>query len=81
MAGLGGAEGLYPRRPTLSDSSTAEDLADEIEWIQATLVSLLNERTRRITICPRSKRWWSEDIQSRRKVQHVEHRMDPHGFR
>ena len=67
MAGFGGVEGRYPRRPTLDGNSTAEDLADEIEWIQATLVSLLNEHTRKITICARSKRWWNEDIQGKRK--------------
>ena len=66
MAGFGGVEGLFPRRPTLSDNSTAEDLIDEIAWIQATLVSLLNEHTRKITICAQSKRWWNEDIRNRR---------------
>ena len=38
-------------------AQTAEDLQDEIEWIQSTLVSILNEHTKVITICARAKRW------------------------
>lgn len=43
------------------------ELEDEIEWIQATVTSILNEHTRVITICARSKWWWNEDIKVKRR--------------
>ena len=37
-------------RPILSDSSTTDELEDEIEWIHNTLIDILNEHMRVITI-------------------------------
>lgn len=53
LDGLGMVAGPFSRRPHLNDESRSEDLGDEIEWIQDTLISILNERTRKITICAR----------------------------
>ena len=66
MLKAGRGHGPGEMRPVLSDTSTAEDLEDEVEWIQTTLFGLLNEHTRRITICVRSKRWWNDDVRDRR---------------
>ena len=62
-----GREGRFQARAHLNDNSTAEDLEDEIEWIQATLVDILNENMKVITICARSKRWWNDDIKAKRQ--------------
>ena len=55
-------------RPNLSDTSEREEVREEIDWIQARLIQLLNKETKRITICARSKRWWNEEIRACRKV-------------
>lgn len=54
-------------RPLLNDESSAMDLEEEIRWIQGTLVELLNENVRKVTICARSKRWWNSEIENKRK--------------
>ena len=64
---MGEILGRYPRRSILSDDSTVEELQGEIEWIQSALIGILNEHSKVITICARSKRWWNEDIKTRRK--------------
>ena len=46
----------FGTRPILSEVSTEEELEDEIEWIQTTLIDILNEHTKTVTICARSKR-------------------------
>ena len=53
-------------RPVLDDNSTVETLEEEIDWIQNKLVQVLDDHVRRITICARSKRWWNDDIVSKR---------------
>ena len=55
-------------RPTLSDSSSRQDLEDEIEWIHDTLIDVLNSHTKVVTICARSKRWWSDEIREKRRT-------------
>ena len=47
-------------RPRLGDDSSLRELEDEIDWIQDTLVGVLDKHVRRITICARSKRWWKD---------------------
>jgi ribonuclease HI len=60
--------GLRTRdRPVLGDDASEEDLEGEIDFIQSTMISLLNSHTRKVTICARSKRWWNEDIRSKRR--------------
>ena len=54
-------------RPTLSDTSSREEVRAEIDWIQDRLIQLLNKETKKITICARSKRWWNEEIRACRK--------------
>ena len=44
-------------RPLLDDESSPEALEKEIDWIQESLVDVLNKHVRRITICARSKRF------------------------
>lgn len=44
-------------RDILDDISTADELADEIEWIPRALIDILNEHTKVIIICPRFKPW------------------------
>ena len=58
----------YEERATLSDFSTKDDVRGEIDWIQGSLVKLLNKETKRITICARSKRWWNEEIRAARQM-------------
>lgn len=53
-------------RPILDDNATLESLEEEISWIQTKLVEVLDEHVRKITICTRSKRWWNEDIRTKR---------------
>lgn len=53
-------------RPTLSDCSTLDELGEEIDWIQDSLVGILDRYVREIAICARSKRWWNEDIKVKR---------------
>ena len=55
-------------RPVLDVSSTVEELEAEIEWVQATLVDVLNEHCKVVTICARSKRWWYDDIRNKRRT-------------
>ena len=58
MRGLDqGTETADGFRDILDDISTANDLADEIEWIQRARIDILNEHTKVIIICPRLKRW------------------------
>ena len=54
-------------RPVLSDTSTVEELEDEIELIQSTLIDILNEHCKAVVICARSERWWNEDIRDIRE--------------
>ena len=58
----------YGVRPILDDTSTVEELEDEIEWIQSTLIDILNEHCKVVTICARSKRWWNDDIKEKRRT-------------
>ena len=60
--------GGFGVRPILSDDSTVEELEDEIEWIQNTLIDILNEHCKVVTICARSKRWWNDDIKEKKKT-------------
>ena len=55
-------------RPTHSDSSSRQDLEDEIEWIHDTLIEVLNTHTKVVTICARSKRWWNDEIREKRRA-------------
>ena len=60
-------------RPNLTDEATREEVKSEIDWIQERLIRLLNQSTKRITICARSKRWWNEEFRAnRRKVAKAE---------
>ena len=54
-------------RPILGQEATVEDLEDEIEYVQDTMRTFLDANVKRITICSRSKQWWSEEIQDKRK--------------
>ena len=58
----------YGVRPTLDDTSTVEELEDEIEWVQSTLIDILNQHCKVATICARSKRWWNDEIREKRKT-------------
>ena len=58
---------LVENRPCLSDSSTVEDLEDEVGFIQRSLVSFLETHVRRVTVCAQSKRWWNEEIRGKRQ--------------
>lgn len=64
----GNAICLPPPRPIPSDSSTASDLGDEIDWIQRTLTEALDQEVRNATTCARSKRWWSDEIREKRRA-------------
>ena len=55
-------------RPILSDDSTRRDLEDEIEWIHDTHIDVLNAHTKVVTICARSKWWWSDELREKRRT-------------
>ena len=54
-------------RSVLSNTSTVEELEDEIEWIQSTLIDILNEHCKAVAIYARSERWWNDDIREIRE--------------
>jgi hypothetical protein len=55
-------------RPTLTNMSFCEVIESEAIWIQETLTYILNQKARRVRICARSKRWWNETIEAKRKA-------------
>ena len=58
---------IVGERGVLTDESTSQELEDEAEWIQNTTVTVLDTYCKRVRIVARSKRWWNESIQQRRK--------------
>ena len=52
----------------LDNCSTVRDLEDEIEWLQDTLIDILNQHTKVVTTCARPKRWWNDEIRKKRRV-------------
>jgi hypothetical protein len=55
-------------RPTLDDFSFCEDIESETLWIEETLTNILNQKARRIRLCARSKRWWNDTFDAKRKA-------------
>ena len=54
-------------RPMLSNTAEVDQLEEEAQHIQDSMVRVLDMHARKIRLCARSKKWWSEAIQERRK--------------
>jgi len=52
----------------LNEESNAEDLQREADWIQQNFVNHLNKHCKKIKVCARSKRWWTQEIVENRKI-------------
>jgi ketol-acid reductoisomerase len=50
----------------LSDDAEGEELEREAELFEEVTREMLNRQVKRIELCVRSKRWWSEDIAQKR---------------
>jgi hypothetical protein len=55
-------------RPTLDDFNFCEDIESETLWIEETLTNILNQKARWIRLCARSKCWWNDTIDAKRKA-------------
>jgi ribonuclease HI len=55
-------------RPVLSSESSAEAAEAEAQWIQSELTALMDVHCKKIRICARSKRWWRESIDEKRRL-------------
>ena len=51
----------------LSDTAGVDQLEEEAQHIQDSMVRVLDMHARKIRLCARSKKWWSEVIQERRR--------------
>lgn len=50
------------RRPCISETSSKQDLDDEVEWFESTLSSFLDKHAKILRVSPFSKRWWNEEV-------------------
>jgi hypothetical protein len=55
-------------RPVLSDESEEEEVEEEAEWIQGALARVLDNHCKKIKVCAKSKRWWRESIDEKRRL-------------
>jgi hypothetical protein len=55
-------------RPVLNENSSEDKLHDEAGWIQRNFINHLNRCCKKIKICARSKRWWTQEIAENRKI-------------
>jgi ketol-acid reductoisomerase len=63
---------MMRRREMLSDEDEREKLEKEAELFEEATREMLNKHARKIELCARSKRWWSEEIaQKRRKLGRI----------
>ncbi|KAI0998334.1 hypothetical protein K3495_g9861 [Podosphaera aphanis] len=54
------------QRPYLSDNSSQTELNEEAQWITETLTSVLDQHVKKLRVCARSKRWWSQELNEAR---------------
>jgi hypothetical protein len=47
--------------------SFCEDI-EEVVWIERTFTDILDQKARRIQICARSKPWWNQTIDDKRRA-------------
>ena len=50
-------------RPILGDDCTEASLEKEADWVQSTLISVLNRHAKAVRLCAHSKRWWRPELQ------------------
>jgi hypothetical protein len=55
-------------RAILDNFSFCEDIESETKWTEETFTKILDQKARRIRLCARSKRWWNETIDAKRKA-------------
>jgi len=56
------------KNPVLNEESSEGDLQREADWIQKNFVSHLNKHCKKVKVCARSKRWWTQEIAETRKI-------------
>jgi hypothetical protein len=56
------------KRPVLDEKCSGEELQEEAEWVQRNFVNHLNKHCKKIKVCVRSKRWWTQEIEENRKI-------------
>lgn len=54
--------------PCVSETSSKQDLDDELQWLESSLSSFLDKHSKILRVSPFSKRWWNEDVAEARKV-------------
>lgn len=54
--------GALENRALVNDDSSWMELNLEAQWIVDTLTSVLNQKTKKLRVCARSKRWLYEDL-------------------
>ena len=57
---------LSGQRPLVNEGSNYLDLDGEAQWISDTFTTVLDQHFRKLRVCARSKRWWSQDISESR---------------
>jgi CxxC motif-containing protein len=55
-------------RPILDEESSGDELQKEAELRQRNFVNYLNRYCKKIQVCARSKRWWTEEIAENRRI-------------
>jgi hypothetical protein len=55
-------------RSVLGNDSSEDELQKEAEWIQRNFVNHLNRYCKKVKVCARSKRWWTQEIIENRKI-------------
>ncbi len=55
-------------RPHISSASSKQQLEDEVEWFELSLLELLDKHAKILYITQFSKRWWNDEVADGRKV-------------
>jgi hypothetical protein len=58
---------IMARRAALSDDDEREELEKKVELFQKATTEMLDRHAKKIELCARSKRWWSEEIAQKRR--------------
>jgi hypothetical protein len=66
-------------RPNQNGSSEVHRLEDEVDWVQQSIIQILDKHGRKIRICPRSKKLWNEKIEERRQELGINKRRQKQG--
>lgn len=51
----------------MGEDDSKYDIKDEAEWIESTLTKILIKDTTQIKVTARSRRWWTLEVEAKRK--------------